>query len=365
MKPLLSLLLLASAFAAQAAGPSAVALADRALWPEPIASPASFDRASRAEILLFAAAWDAPSSQPPAKPASREALNRIRAKFSGHLLASWRAASAACTPQERFCGPYNTLPELAAAGRALGQSLPANYRPWHANATLFHQRYAAELNRLAALFPKISSEIDTYSPAERSGFELPDRHFLWSFDDGPTAPKGDTDALLRTLAQTDIHALFFVLGEPLDTRARRAEATPIAQTYQGQCVALHGWQHRPHTQWPGWQASVIDTQNLVKRLLPQQYRPWFRPPYGQRLPDSGAFFSQHGLQVALWNIDSQDWNGKVSADAAAQRVMALMLLWRHGVMLFHDIHPKAQTALPWLLAQTQKAGVVWEDCRQY
>jgi peptidoglycan/xylan/chitin deacetylase (PgdA/CDA1 family) len=94
-----------------------------------------------------------------------------------------------------------------------------------------------------------------------------------------------------------------------------------------------------------------------------QYRPWFRPPYGQRRSDSASFFREHGLTVALWNIDSQDWNPTVRADEAANRVLTLMLLWRRGVILFHDMHPKANTAVPWLLGQTRQSGIVWDDCR--
>jgi hypothetical protein len=45
--------------------------------------------------------------------------------------------------------------------------------------------------------------------------------------------------------------------------------------------------------------------------------------------------------------------------------MTLMLLWRRGVILFHDIHPKALVAVPWLLDHTRQTGVVWQDCRQY
>ena len=78
-----------------------------------------------------------------------------------------------------------------------------------------------------------------------------------------------------------------------------------------------------------------------------------------------AFFQQQALQVGLWNIDSQDWSNKVSADAAAQRVLTLMLLWRRGVILFHDIHNKAPVAVSWLVRATEGSGVSWQDCHSY
>lgn len=39
--------------------------------------------------------------------------------------------------------------------------------------------------------------------------------------------------------------------------------------------------------------------------------------------------------------------------------------WQQSAILFHDTHAKAETAVPWLLAQTRAAGVTWTDCRGY
>jgi peptidoglycan/xylan/chitin deacetylase (PgdA/CDA1 family) len=92
--------------------------------------------------------------------------------------------------------------------------------------------------------------------------------------------------------------------------------------------------------------------------------PLFRPPYGERRADSGEFFANQRLRVVLWNIDSQDWRDTVLADDAASRVMTLMLLWRHGIVLFHDVYPKAQTAVPQLAAWAARVGVHWLDCHR-
>jgi len=42
-----------------------------------------------------------------------------------------------------------------------------------------------------------------------------------------------------------------------------------------------------------------------------------------------------------------------------------MLLWRKGLIQFHDAQPKAQEALAWLLKQTAQSGIGWEDCRNF
>lgn len=112
------------------------------------------------------------------------------------------------------------------------------------------------------------------------------------------------------------NATFFVLGENLQARLDRDGTEALARLYADQCMASHGWEHRPHTRWDDWQHSLLTTRALLHSALPQTTAlPMFRPPYGQRMADSGAFFTAQGIQVALWNLDSQDWRRTLGADA--------------------------------------------------
>ena len=373
MKKLIALLLLIYATSLLAAGPETVAFSNRSLWPDAIDSQPAFDQASRAEILVFAEALSEVATQDTAtlkaklhiKKVNLASVERIRKKLAVHLLENWRAAAKSCDSSDVFCPKINTGQDMVAAGKELAGKLPEPYRAWHGNTNLFHKNYANELIRLAALFPAVTSEIDTFSIIEHDGFELPDRQFLLTFDDGPTNKNGNTDALLSVLNQADLHASFYMLGERLQARLKQNDPSTLAKLFQNQCTALHGWEHQSHAKWAKWQESITKTLALAKATFPKQYSPWFRPPYGQRKPDSEEFFKKQGLQVALWNIDSQDWNNHVSGDDAAQRVFTLMLLWRHGVVLFHDVHPKALVAVPWLLEHTSGTGVSWKDCQTY
>ena len=157
-------------------------------------------------------------------------------------------------------------------------------------------------------------------------------------------------------------AVFFVLGSNLRTYLDKAGTPAVRTLYGQQCVASHGWEHHSHARWEPWQDSVKLTQALITGTISQENAlGLFRPPYGQRRPDSEAFFRAQSVHVALWDIDSLDWNSHVSAEDAANRVIALMLVKRHGVMLFHDIHSKAKTALPIIFQQTA-GSVSWGDC---
>ncbi len=372
MKKLLILsLFLLAASPAMAVGPGAMAKSDRSLWPEALDSKAAYDRASRAEILVFSQALAEVSGLDEAglkdqlhiKNADTHSVAKVSRYLTEKLLGNFKIASASCTENEPFCPKADSASALLAAGKNL--NLPEKYRAWYANAQAFHLTYARELVRLAALFPKITSEIDTFNSNERNGFELPDGHFLLSFDDGPTAKGGHTDALLSLLAEHDIHAMFYMLGDRLQERAAMQDAATLRHTYAGQCAALHGWHHNSHQKWDKWESSITDTEKLVQETFGALYRPFFRPPYAQRRSDSETFFKANQLSVGLWNIDTQDWSNKVSGPEAGNRALTLMLLWRRGVFLFHDIHPKALAAIPYLLDQTKKAGIVWDDCRTY
>lgn len=366
---LLAVGLLASAV--YAAGPQTMATVDRASWPQQLDSPAAFDTASRAEILMFAKTLLVSESRDEAalqqqlgiKQISLDSLQTVRQRFWARLLQNYQLAQLSCSQDRAFCPPVTDLSTLRQQASQL--LIAPQFAAWAQSSADFHRSYLNEQLRLAALFPKISSEIAPFSSLEHNGDELADLQFLLSFDDGPTASHGNSDRLLTTLAEQKLTGIFYVLGSSVQARLQKTSAAALQTLYAGQCVGLHGWQHKSHSQWNEWQDSVSRSNALLRQSLPDSYVAWFRPPYGQRLPDSAGFFQRQGLQVGLWNIDSQDWSSKVSADAAGQRVLTLMLLWRRGVILFHDIHSKALVAVPWLVRATQGSGLSWQDCHEY
>jgi peptidoglycan/xylan/chitin deacetylase (PgdA/CDA1 family) len=221
----------------------------------------------------------------------------------------------------------------------------------------FYEAYFYELMRLAALFPKISSEIERLDGVEILGDEFGDREFLLTFDDGPSAKDGSTDQLIRLLNEHNQSALFFVLGE---NAAKRQNELQIL--YNNQYLASHGWQHISHAKTQNAKESILKTHELLSDLA--SYTKVFRPPYGQRGTELSAFLKEQNIRLVLWNIDSQDWQKNVSAKAAAERVWTLMLVWRKGVILFHDTHDKAKNALPILFERAKYSSVTFSSPRE-
>lgn len=370
------LLLLACliSISAHAAGPEVVAKIDHKLWQVPINTHESFDEASRASILLYAQTLQdmQKMSDTDMKTAFKiKTVNRasVTKWFNKELVLSLRNyqnATKSCKVDDLTCA--STIASTADLIKQAAKN-PATQSAWRDNLTQFIRAYISEQMRLAALFPKVSSEIDLFNDQEWNGDAFPDRHFLLTFDDGPTNPQGDTDDTLALLSASQKSAVFFVIGENFQNRLTKTDTKTLTELYKGQCVAIHGWEHQSHAKWEKWQDSIQRTQALLTRMFPKQgvetgsFLPLFRPPYGQRRADSGAFFQQQGLQVVLWNLDSQDWNQQVNSDDIVNRMLTLMLIKRHGVLLFHDILPKARTALP-ILFNVLGNAVEWQDCHK-
>ncbi|MEW6646432.1 MAG: polysaccharide deacetylase family protein [Pseudomonadota bacterium] len=357
-----------------AAGPQRLALSDRSLWPYDFSSPDRFDLASRFEIAAFSAALDNYFAE---NKDLGEALGLSDINESSvrdwteltrqRLLQNFRHASASCRGDIALLCPTVPIADWTQLARLLpGSTLSPELSDWRDSALRFYADYIYEQLRLAALHPRISSEIAGLDPQEILGYEFPDRHFLLTFDDGPTQAGGNTDKLVHILRSERVSASFFMLGERLQQRLEQQPAAVVSQLYAGMCPASHAFVHKSHAKLADWQDSVARTRELLVQTFPEQTSDAlaFRPPYGQRLPEAAALLAPQGQRIVLWNIDSQDWHKKIDAGQTADRVMTLMLLWRRGIILFHDVMPKAQSAIPQLVGMSRSAGVTWMDCHQ-
>lgn len=367
------LLLPTAPVAANYVGPLIIAKTDRHLWPDSVNTPNAFDKASRASVLVYILALrDMRKVSDADLRASLKVKNLNRASVDKWLkkeiklsFQNYQQASASCVAGDWTCvGVVASVEDLLSKAEMWSRNIPRSLSAWRDNLNRFSYAYVAEQARLAALFPTVSSEIDRFSDNEWNGDDFVDRQFLLTFDDGPSDVQGKTDATVSMLNTNGRNAIFFLLGDNFQNRLHKTNATALAQLYQNQCVASHGWKHQSHAKWSQWQDSVKRTQSLLNSTLAREMvLPLFRPPYGQRKADSGAFFRSWSLQVALWNLDSQDWNTKVNAEDIVNRMITLMLIKRHGVLLFHDIHLKAKTVLPAMFVELGTA-IEWVDCHR-
>ncbi|MBI6738932.1 polysaccharide deacetylase family protein [Pseudomonas syringae] len=355
---------------AQAAAP-VIATIDRSVWPERLETPGLFDVASRAEILAFAHELylsekldeEGLKQRLGLRFVNVPSLNVVRHRLWLRLLENYQNAQKSCEQDANFCVLVEDMDQLRQRAEEYQVSNDSFYANWARPGAAFHQRYLNELLFMAALFPQTSSEIERYNSDEMSGDEMPDRTFMLNFESGPSPADGGTDWLADFMRQQKMTATFFVLGKSLQERLDSTSVAGVQALYRQQCVGIQGWEYRSHSQWLDWQDSVRRSAALVQQVLPDNFVPLFRPPYGHRRADSGDFFRAEHLRVSLWNIDAEDDTGRLSAEQVGDRVLTLMLLWRKGAVVFHDVANKAQSALPLLLANTAQSELIWDDCR--
>ena len=353
------------------AAPNEPATLDRSTWPEPLTSPTLFDVASRAEILGFARALLASEALDDAALKQRlglrminlDAINALRGRMWLRLLANYNFAQQSCDQDASFCFLVEDMDTLRKQAGKFELGEDSYYTRWAEPSRQFHQRYLDEQLRKAALLPQTSSEVELFGDYERNGDQLNDRLFVLSFDSGANLAPDNTAWLADYLRTSNLSGTFFVLGSDIQNRLAQQSVAALQGLYSKQCIGVQGWEFRAHSHWQEWQYSVTRSVDLVKNKLPENFVPLFRPPNGQRRADAGAFFKAQGLQVALWDIDPADSNRQLTGDQSAQRVLTLMLLWRHGVINFNAKQDAVKTALPWLLAQTAQSGIGWEDCQ--
>lgn len=343
-----------------AAGPKKVASYERQWWPESIDTKESYNRASYYENKMFQNRLMNISY--PINENELSDFTNIK-KVNAESANKWLAKT-----RQRI--QENIALSGSIAGIDLNTSnlkqLPSNYSKWQEEAGKFYQTYLYEQLRLAALFPRITSEIGTLVDQEKTGFELQDGEFLLSFDDGPSSIKNQkTEKVINWLTTNNINGFFFLLGENIEKRQQQQSSGELTSLYGEQCLANHGFQHKRHTELEYATASLAQTDVLIKQIQPSQQLPAFRPPYGQRSTSLSQQENNAGRALIFWNIDSQDWNRKLKKQAIADRVMSLMLLWRRGIILFHDIHNNALFALPQLNKLQIANEKQWVDCKTF
>jgi len=149
-----------------------------------------------------------------------------------------------------------------------------------------------------------------------------------TFDDGPWP--GQTDAILRILAQENVRATFFLIGSQVQrypdiARRVRDGGHSIGNHTQSHLrldVADHSTVRREITQ----------AQETIQRLL--GVRPaWFRAPGGRTSMLVNREAARFEMRIAGWTVDPRDWR----KPPVSQIVSGVLAATQPGsVILLHD-----------------------------
>ncbi len=172
--------------------------------------------------------------------------------------------------------------------------------------------------------------------------EAPQRKIIaLTFDDGPYPPY--TQKLLQLLAEKNIHATFFMVGE---NAAAHPEIVKMVQA-QGHLIALHAGYHKDLLKLPHDEViSNIDFgKHTLESITGEQVR-YMRPPHGFKDWSVVNAITEANLQIVNWSIIPRDWTNP-GAQVIANRVLENAA--PGAIVLLHDgdspkkIAPRDQT----------------------
>ncbi len=152
--------------------------------------------------------------------------------------------------------------------------------------------------------------------------------FHLTFDDGPHPEV--TPAVLDALAESNVHATFFLLADP----AKRHPEIVRETLARGHQIGLHGRTHLRLSTAP-WSAIKDEISKAHDELQEVAGQPvtLFRPPYGAHGLRSLSVTKARGMKTILWSVDTDDWKGLTPADPL---LGTTNLMAPGGIGLLHD-----------------------------
>jgi chitin deacetylase len=171
--------------------------------------------------------------------------------------------------------------------------------------------------------------------------------FALTFDDGPWPVY--TRRILRVLAENDVKATFFMVGDVVRHHAELAREVRDA----GHAIGNHSWNHPSRPRNPVGQ--VRDTDTEIEKVL--GLRPTlFRPPYGIVKNGMAAQAMREGDAVIIWSADSSDWRHRSSSQIASTIIRQAS---PGGIALMHDgggNRAATAAALPTIISTLRERG---------
>jgi peptidoglycan/xylan/chitin deacetylase (PgdA/CDA1 family) len=169
-----------------------------------------------------------------------------------------------------------------------------------------------------------------------------------TFDDGPDEL---TPAYLDVLDRYGVPATFFVMGDYTEGRPG-AIAEYLRRGHQ---VGSHGYDHQRFDKLSA--RAVREQLARTERIIGPvpTGRLWVRPPYGAMGPVDLATMLGRGHVVAMWSVDSKDYDEAPPAEIAA-RCTPGAGVGPGDVLLFHEGHAWTLAAIPLVIEGLQAAG---------
>ncbi|NEP81560.1 MAG: tetratricopeptide repeat protein [Okeania sp. SIO3C4] len=170
-----------------------------------------------------------------------------------------------------------------------------------------------------------------------------------TYDDGPNQLY--THQILNVLDSCQVKATFFFIGKYIEKYPELVKLTLV----RGHELANHSYSHRNMAvESPELIKSEIEKTDLLLRQLYVTNTIRFRPPYGRQSPELIELILQMQKQLIMWNVDSEDYLQKHSAESIANKVINHV---RNGsIILLHDKSYKTVKATEIIIKNLKNKG---------
>lgn len=196
-----------------------------------------------------------------------------------------------------------------------------------------------------------------------------------TFDDGPS---DNTEKILDILAEYNVKATFFVVGQSLDKmekengkKENKAKEVIDRIKAEGHTVGLHANIHNYENLYIDLNSFLADYDTLYQKLK-EDYgieTALYRFPGGSaciHLNGEGKKYVQEmtkrGFSCFDWNVSGEDSVGTPFVDSIQRKVLSKGLTCRRAYVLLHDSNVADQTpeALPEIIENFKKEGFVFK-----
>lgn len=188
--------------------------------------------------------------------------------------------------------------------------------------------------------------------ANYTGRSFPANKWVLTFDDGPHA--SHTMGIANALKAQGVKGEYFWLSKLVPGNAAIVSKIVAA----GHGINSHSKNHADLTKLSKANVTdqVVGSKDIITRVVRENgdanyTMKNFRCPYGAcYAPKSSlvqGIIADAGLNHIYWTVDSLDWQDK-NTTSVYNRVLKEMKAAGRGIVLFHDIHPRAENVLPLL-----------------
>lgn len=166
-----------------------------------------------------------------------------------------------------------------------------------------------------------------------------------TFDDGPS--RTETTRLLRILAERNVKATFFVVGNNAQRAPEILQQAKAAGHEVGSHTMTHANLNRSSVEAIRWEVAAMD-QLFLNTLGEKSHLT--RPPYGNMNATVKANVAQ---PLILWTVDPEDWKVR---NTATVRQRAVAGAFDGAIILFHDIYATTVDAIPGVIDDLRARG---------